>query len=176
MSINERSRLQEHAAQKQEKPRQKPDQRIRRTHARLGSALVELIQEKSIDDVTVQEVLDRAKIGRSTFYLHFRDKDDLLLSQFETFLETMTTMLSIRGEESHRVVPVAEMFAHIGSGKKFYRVLADSAVSTTSSSSRKATLRAGLRGGSGNPSVLRSFRNVNWLLAPLPCPGACCRY
>jgi AcrR family transcriptional regulator len=126
MSINERSRLQEHAAQKEEKPRRKPDQRIRRTHARLGSALVELIQEKSIDDVTVQEVLDRAKIGRSTFYLHFRDKDDLLLSQFETFLEMITTMLSIRGEESHRVVPVAEMFEHIGSGKKFYRVLADS--------------------------------------------------
>ena len=126
MSKNERSRLREHAAQKQEKPRRKPDQRIRRTHARLGSALVELIQEKSIDDVTVQEVLDRAKIGRSTFYLHFRDKDDLLLSQFETFLEMMTTMLSIRREESHRVVPVAEMFAHIGSGKKFYRVLADS--------------------------------------------------
>src|SRR5277367_7054856 len=99
MSINERSRLQEHAAQKQEKPRHKPDQRIRRTHARLGSALVELIQEKSIDDVTVQEVLDRAKIGRSTFYLHFRDKDDLLLSQLEQFCEIMSTLL-IKSKEA----------------------------------------------------------------------------
>jgi AcrR family transcriptional regulator len=127
MSRNERSRLQEHAGgTKQQKPRRKPDERIRRTHERLGSALVELIQEKPIDDVTVQDVLDRASVGRSTFYLHFRDKDDLLLSQLETFLEIMSTTLSIRKEDSHRVVPVAEMFEHIGGQNKVYRALADS--------------------------------------------------
>jgi len=107
------------------KQRRKPDERIRRTHERLGSALVELIQEKPIDDVTVQEVLDRASVGRSTFYLHFRDKDDLLLSQFETFLETASTVLSVRQEKSLRVAPVTEMFEHIGSQKKFYRTLAE---------------------------------------------------
>jgi AcrR family transcriptional regulator len=106
--------------------RRKTDERVRRTHERLGSALVALIQEKPIDDVTVQEVLDRASVGRSTFYLHFRDKNDLLLSQLEKFLEMMSTALSTRKEESHRVVPVAEMFEHIGSQKKMYRALADS--------------------------------------------------
>lgn len=111
---------------RQEKQRRKHDVRIRRTHERLGSALVGLIQEKPIDKVTVQEVLDRASVGRSTFYLHFRDKNDLLLSQLETFLETMSTTLSVRKEESHRVVPVAEMFEHIGNQKKIYRALADS--------------------------------------------------
>lgn len=126
MSRNVRSRVQEHAAQKQETKRRKPDQRIRRTYAWLGSALVSLIQEKSIDEVTVQEVLDRASIGRSTFYLHFRNRDDLLLSQFEQFLEIMSTALSVRKEESHRVMPVAEMFEHIGSQKQLYRVLAGS--------------------------------------------------
>ena len=111
---------------KHEKQRRKPDKRVRRTHERLGSALVELIQEKPIDDVTVQEVLDRASVGRSTFYLHFRDKNDLLLSQLEKFLEMMSTALSIRKEESRRIVPVAELFAHIGTQKKVYRALADS--------------------------------------------------
>ena len=111
---------------KHEKQRRKPDKRVRRTHERLGSALIELIQEKPIDDVTVQEVLDRASVGRSTFYLHFRDKNDLLLSQLEKFLEMMSTALSIRKEESRRVVPVAELFAHIGKEKKIYRALADS--------------------------------------------------
>jgi AcrR family transcriptional regulator len=78
MSKNEHSRLQEDAGQKKQvKQRRKPDERTRRTHERLGSALVDLIQEKPIDDVTVQEVLDRASVGRSTFYLHFRDKNDL---------------------------------------------------------------------------------------------------
>ena len=127
MSRNELPRLQYHAGQmKQEKQRRKLDERVRRTHERLGGALVELIQEKPIDDVTVQEVLDRASVGRSTFYLHFRDKNDLLLSQLEKFLEIMSTALSIRKEESRRVVPVAEMFEHIGSQKKVYRALADS--------------------------------------------------
>jgi AcrR family transcriptional regulator len=126
-SKNERSKLQQHAGQKQnEKQRRKPDRRIRRTCERLGSALVALIQERPIDDVTVQDVLDRASVGRSTFYVHYRDKDDLLLSQLEEFLERMSTALSIGKEESHRVVPVAELFAHIGSQKKLYRALADS--------------------------------------------------
>jgi len=128
MSRNRHSKLQEHAGQGQHRvmQRRKPDQRVRRTHERLGSALVALIQEKSIDDVTVQEVLDRASVGRSTFYLHFRDTDDLLLSQLERFLETMSTALSIGKEKSHRVVPVAELFAHIGNQNKLYRALADS--------------------------------------------------
>jgi AcrR family transcriptional regulator len=126
MSKNERSKLREHAGQRKQQQRRKPDPRIRRTRERLGSALVALIQERPIDDVTVQDVLDRASVGRSTFYLHYSDKDDLLLSQLEKFLETMSTALSIRKEESHRVVPVAELFAHIGNQKKLYRALADS--------------------------------------------------
>jgi AcrR family transcriptional regulator len=70
--------------------------------------------------------LDRASVGRATFYLHFRNKNDLFLNQLERFLETMSTDLSTRKEQSHRVVPVAEMFAHIGSQKRVYRALADS--------------------------------------------------
>jgi AcrR family transcriptional regulator len=85
-----------------------------------------LILERQFDEVTVQDVLDRASVGRSTFYLHYRDKDDLLLSQLEMFLETMSTALSIRKEESQRVVPVEELFAHIGNQNKLYRALADS--------------------------------------------------
>jgi AcrR family transcriptional regulator len=100
---------------------------VRRTRERLGSALVSLIIEKPIDDVTVQEVLDRASVGRSTFYLHFSGMNDLLLSQLETFLETMSTYLSVRKEVSHRIVPITEMFAHIGSkNNRIYRALADS--------------------------------------------------
>ncbi len=107
------------------KPRSVPDKRARRTQNRLGTALLELLLDKPIHRVTVQEVLDRAKVGRSTFYLHFRGKDDLLLSQLEMFLETMSTLLSSRGEQSLRVAPVAEMFAHIASARRFYQALTD---------------------------------------------------
>lgn len=127
-SKNKRTKLQEYAGQRKQerKQRRKPDLRIRRTCERLGSALLTLILERQFDEVTVQDVLDRASVGRSTFYLHYRDKDDLLLSQLEMFLETMSTALSIHKEESQRVVPVEELFAHIGNQNKLYRALADS--------------------------------------------------
>ncbi len=127
MSRSERSNSQQHAGRgaQPNKKRRKPDERARHTRDRLGSAFVALIHEKPIEDVTVQDVLDRTSVGRSTFYLHFRDKNDLLLSQLEKFLETMSTALSVRKEVSHRVVPVAEMFAHIENQRKLYRILAD---------------------------------------------------
>jgi len=113
-------------AEPKEKARRKIDARVKRTRDQLGYALIQLIVEKPINDVTVQDVLDRASVGRSTFYLHYRDKDDLLVSQLEMFLETMSNVLSERKERSNRVAPVAEMFAHIGNQNKLYRVLSDS--------------------------------------------------
>lgn len=126
MSNNKRSGVQAAAGQQPGRLRRTPDLRVRRTCERLGSALIALIQEKPISHVTVQDVLDRALVGRSTFYLHYRGKDDLLLSQLEMFLETMSTALSRRREKSNRVAPVAEMFEHIGHENKLYRVLGDS--------------------------------------------------
>jgi AcrR family transcriptional regulator len=102
------------------------DARVRRTRLQLGTALLNLIIEKPINDVTVQDILDRSGVGRSTFYLHYRDKDDLLVSQLETFLETISNALCDRKDKSHRVIPVAELFAHIGNQNKLYRVLSDS--------------------------------------------------
>src|ERR1700758_3579697 len=117
MSRNERSKMRKGSTQGSQAKR-KPDKRARRTRERLGMALLGLMVEKPIDEVTVQEVLERASVGRSTFYLHFRDKNDLLLSQLEIFLATMSNMLSVRQDKSHRVVPVEEMFGHIGGKNK----------------------------------------------------------
>jgi len=102
------------------------DARVRRTRMQLGTAFLNLIMEKPVRDVTVQDVLDRSGVGRSTFYLHYRDIADLLLSQLEMFCEAMSTSLSNQKDKSHRVAPVAELFAHIGNQNKLYRVLADS--------------------------------------------------
>jgi AcrR family transcriptional regulator len=56
------------------------DRRIERTRNLLHEALVSLIRQKEYDQIVVKEILDRANVGRSTFYTHFRDKDDLLVS------------------------------------------------------------------------------------------------
>jgi AcrR family transcriptional regulator len=58
---------------------QKLDRRVQRTHQLLHKALIELVMEKPYEQITVQDILDRANIGRATFYAHFTDKDDLLL-------------------------------------------------------------------------------------------------
>lgn len=60
------------------------DRRIQRTRKLLQDALLELILEKGYEAVTVQDVIDRANVGRSTFYAHFQDKESLFLSEFET--------------------------------------------------------------------------------------------
>lgn len=56
------------------------DRRIQKTLHLLREALVSLIAEKPYDSIVVKEILDRANVGRSTFYTHFRDKDDLLVT------------------------------------------------------------------------------------------------
>ena len=60
------------------------DRRVQRTRQILQEALIALIMEKGYEAVTVQDVIDRANVGRSTFYAHFLDKEMLLISQFET--------------------------------------------------------------------------------------------
>lgn len=56
------------------------DRRVQRTRKLLLDALMDLILEKGYESVTVQDIIDRANVGRSTFYAHFLDKQQLLLS------------------------------------------------------------------------------------------------
>ncbi len=96
------------------------DRRVLRTRDTLGDALVELLQEKTFDEITVQEVLDRAGVGRSTFYAHYKDKEDLFISDVEEFFVMLGTLLKRRGERAERVAPVAEIFTHVGSARGIY--------------------------------------------------------
>lgn len=59
------------------------DRRVERTQQLLRTALVSLIQEKGFEALTVQQIIDRANVGRATFYAHFDSKDDLLASGFD---------------------------------------------------------------------------------------------
>jgi AcrR family transcriptional regulator len=101
----------------------KTDRRIVRTRDTLGDALVMLMHEKSFDEITVQDVLDRAGVGRSTFYVHYRDKDDLFLSDVEDFLERVCSALNRQHASPKRLLPVQEFFAHIREAREFYAAL-----------------------------------------------------
>lgn len=67
-----------------EKTRKTPDRRVQRTRRMLRDALIALILERGWDATSVQDVCERADVGRSTFYTHFADKEELLTSGFDT--------------------------------------------------------------------------------------------
>jgi AcrR family transcriptional regulator len=104
----------------------KADRRTRRTREVLGDALVGLMHEKPFQKIKVNEVLERAEVGRSTFYSHYRDKEDLFLSDVDDFWAAISMKLSRDAEASRRVALVRELFEHVGQAREFYAALVKS--------------------------------------------------
>lgn len=65
------------------------DRRARRTRGMLRDALIALILEKGYDAITVADIAERADLARATFYLHYRDKEDLLASSLEELADEL---------------------------------------------------------------------------------------
>jgi AcrR family transcriptional regulator len=65
------------------------DRRIQKTQSLLKAGLTSLIREKPYDSIAVKEILDRANVGRSTFYMHFRNKDELLVAGIHDMLRSV---------------------------------------------------------------------------------------
>src|SRR5437762_11411651 len=62
---------------------QSNDLRARRTRKWLQDALIGLMKEKSFEDIQITELTERAQVSRPAFYLHFRSKEELLLSHVD---------------------------------------------------------------------------------------------
>jgi len=91
------------------------DRRIQKTRALLYEALSFLIHEKPYDEIVVKEILDRANVGRSTFYTHFRGKDELLASGLRDMLRTVPAQgLPASGKGYERIIRFSlPVFEHI---------------------------------------------------------------
>ncbi|MFP4345303.1 MAG: TetR/AcrR family transcriptional regulator [Anaerolineales bacterium] len=76
------------------------DRRVRRTRKALQDALLSLILEKGYDSLTVEELAERADVGRTTFYLHYQDKDELLLDLTGDFAQAMQAEFLARLDEN----------------------------------------------------------------------------
>jgi len=100
----------------------KTDRRSQRTQRILHEALMALMQEKRYDDITVQDIIDRADVGRSTFYAHYQDKEDLMVSglmRLMQILSGMVTKPSATGET--RLLPTQELFEHVQEHQDLFR-------------------------------------------------------
>lgn len=100
----------------------KQDRRSQRTRHLVNAAMMELMREKRYDAITVQDLLDRSGIGRSTFYAHFFDKQDVLRSLSEQMLETFRQQLSLRNGEQ-KIVPSLELFQHAQENYQFFQAM-----------------------------------------------------
>lgn len=107
---------------------EKQDRRARRTERNLRAALHSLISEKGYDGVTVQDIADRADVGRSTFYAHFENKDKLHLSAFDEVREAILRDVEETSEGdkigtdfNFNSLP---LFQHAHASRRFYRALA----------------------------------------------------
>ena len=72
----------------------KPDRRTHRSRRLLREALLSLILEKGYDAVTIEEITERADLGRTTFYLHYRDKEELLLESIDTMVNDLVAYIA----------------------------------------------------------------------------------
>jgi AcrR family transcriptional regulator len=103
-----------------------PDRRVRRTRRMLQEALVELVVDRGYDRITVQDVLDRADVGRSTFYAHFRDKDALFTSCFDDLREELRRAFDAMAPDAapaDPTRPVGIVFDHASRNRPIYRAV-----------------------------------------------------
>lgn len=102
------------------------DRRVRRTRRTLHEALIALVLDKGYDRITVQDILDRADIGRSTFYAHYRDKEALLVASFDNIrdqLQREVETLSSAGRPIDPARPAELIFEHAHRNQRVYRAL-----------------------------------------------------
>ncbi len=73
----------------------KTDRRTNRTRRQLRQALLGLILEKGYDSITIEEITRFADLGRTTFYLHYKDKEELLLESIDTIADDLKTQIGL---------------------------------------------------------------------------------
>lgn len=115
--------------------KEKLDRRVRKTRRALREAMLNLMEEKGYDQVTVEELTSRADIGRTTFYLHYNAKQDLLIEQFGELMDQLVAQLSqiplsawrqdgdLMAVDSHPNRPICMIFQHAAENEELYRIV-----------------------------------------------------
>ena len=116
-------------------PQNNLDRRVQKTRKLLQDALIELVAEKGYESVTIREILDKANVGRSTFYAHFQDKDQLLHSILdrldELFEQHEKLFLDAKKNFgnadimnlTHEFSPTVSLFQFVGQNHRFFKAM-----------------------------------------------------
>ncbi|MFD8062437.1 TetR/AcrR family transcriptional regulator [Streptomyces cyaneofuscatus] len=102
------------------------DRRTRRTRRALSAALVGLVLERGFSALTVEDITERADVGRATFYSHFRDKEGLFAQVTSNLLDELAERLRPAMTDSpvgFTGKPVMEMLRHARDERDVYRIV-----------------------------------------------------
>lgn len=104
------------------------DRRVQKTRKALRLALLSLMTEKGWDNTSVQDICDRADIGRSTFYMHFQGKEQLLEAGLSDLSNTLRQGLGDKsGKSSRTVLPfVRGLIEHVAEQRRLLRAMVGS--------------------------------------------------
>lgn len=102
---------------------QPPDRRSQRTQQALIDALIALLSIKHYDSISIQEIVDKANVGRSTFYAHFQTKDDLLVMGFTRVLDMLLGCVVFSERDDHLELDTTALFQHASGHYELYKTL-----------------------------------------------------
>ncbi|NIK69952.1 TetR/AcrR family transcriptional regulator [Paenibacillus sp. BK720] len=90
----------------------KIDRRIAKTRESLKKAVIELMADKSFDEITIQDIADQANLNRGTIYSHYQDKYDLLDKMIESHMDELSEMdeWACKLDWTNALVPFFEYF------------------------------------------------------------------
>jgi AcrR family transcriptional regulator len=105
------------------------DRRMVRTRRSLEDALMSLVLQKNYESISVQDIVGRANVGRATFYLHYRDKDDLLLKSLKAMFDELVEHIGPVPKRAtpDDAAPVKLLIEHVAQNRDRYRFLVSSA-------------------------------------------------
>ena len=103
-------------------PPQPADRRVQRTRRSLRDALISLLQDRSWDDIGVQDICEHADVGRSTFYMHFQSKEQLLANGFSELQAMLGVQAGTEGKKkSERLSFLCGLIDHVSDNRKLFR-------------------------------------------------------
>jgi AcrR family transcriptional regulator len=104
----------------------KTDRRVSRTRRQLREAILALVLEKGYDAVTVEDITERADLGRTTFYLHYNDKEELLLECISSIAEELRAQVPfdrIAQGDNGVLATIGMVFSHASENPRLYRII-----------------------------------------------------
>jgi hypothetical protein len=109
------------------------DRRTRRTRQLLRNAFLGLLREKRYDDISVQDIIERADVARSTFYAHYVDKEDLLVGKRGVFSREARGHAELpQAKNKGHLIPPTCFWYNILAQRDIFKIIArDSAMDVT---------------------------------------------